>query len=184
MFFLILIIKLIFSRSFLHWWSLITLSRSYLHWRCLITLSRSSLHWRGLITLSRSSLHWWYLIILSRSSLHWWYLIILSRSSLHWWYLIILSMLKLRLIKINRLSSSVIWLTWTEIRLALSRIISLSVMLLLSIPTNWTIRDWRIIMRWIVYNHGYFIFIFIFRLLIDRDLSYQALSSSISHPSA
>ena len=93
-------------------------------------------------------------------------------------------MLKLRLIKINRLSSSVIWLTWTEIRLALSRIISLSVMLLLSIPTNWTIRDWRIIMRWIVYNHGYFIFIFIFRLLIDRELNYQALSSSISHPSA
>ena len=112
------------------------------------------------------------------------------RSSLHRLSWISLSRLLVPLILINRLSSSVVWLTWTEIRLVLRRVvrlawwISLSVRWWLTILTIWTSRDWLVSRRWIVYYYAYLIFIFIWRLLNNSRLINDNDSSLPLHSDA
>lgn len=113
------------------------------------------------------------------------------RSSLHRLSWISLSRLLVPLILINSLSSSEVWLTWTEIRLVLRRVVRLawwisilSVRWWLTILTIWTSRDWLVSRRWIVYYYAYLIFIFIWRLLNNSRLINDNDSSLPLHSDA
>ena len=114
-----------------------------------------------ILTLYLSKL-WWLLVLIIELTLY--------RSFLNWLSWINLSRLLVSLIRINRLSSSVVLLPRTEVRLAVSRVVRLSCWISLlswwisllscwisrlrSISVIWTSRNWWI-RRWcIIYNHS------------------------------